>query len=371
MTSRSTCLTLVWLSGLLCTTQRVGAKTLVVDFESPPLAPASFDNGADAGGQFDLHGVRFVNDFSPNAFPPFFGFWSGWSLSRDTDTTTPGFFNQFSAFPGQGAGGSEQYAVAFSGFDVDTSVPGANPELARAAPDVWLPANAAPASVAVTNTTYTALSMLNGDGPGGFAGAFGGASGDDPDWYRLTVHGLDAGGASLAAVDFLLGDYRPNDNSHDYVVDQWTEIDLAPLAVEGVAGLSFRLASSDVGPNGMNTPAYVAIDNLTLSMPDAPPAGGLPGDYNRDDRVDAADYTLWRDTLDALVDEPGAGADGDGSGRVDAGDYTVWRNGFGAEAGAGTLATTAPEPAAAWLLMAVAALARRPYVSTSFAPGVD
>jgi hypothetical protein len=32
-----------------------------------------------------------------------------------------------------------------------------------------------------TNTTYAALSMLSGDS---FAKKFGGASGDDPDWFK-------------------------------------------------------------------------------------------------------------------------------------------------------------------------------------------
>ncbi|TWT75708.1 Laminin G domain protein [Posidoniimonas polymericola] len=54
-----------------------------------------------------------------------------------------------------------------------------------------------------------------------------------------------------------------------------------------------------------------------------------PGDYNRDGRVDAADYSQWRDQGGAVVDHRGAGADGDYSGVVDAGDYAVWRSHFG------------------------------------------
>lgn len=55
----------------------------------------------------------------------------------------------------------------------------------------------------------------------------------------------------------------------------------------------------------------------------------LGGDYNFDGIVDAADYTVWRDSLDAIV-PANTGADGDGSGVVDAGDYTVWRSNYGA-----------------------------------------
>ncbi|TWT36589.1 Laminin G domain protein [Posidoniimonas corsicana] len=54
-----------------------------------------------------------------------------------------------------------------------------------------------------------------------------------------------------------------------------------------------------------------------------------PGDYNRDGQVDAADYTVWRDTVGVAVATPGAGADGDYNGVVDDADYAVWRSHFG------------------------------------------
>ncbi|MGD9635508.1 MAG: choice-of-anchor Q domain-containing protein [Pirellulales bacterium] len=64
------------------------------------------------------------------------------------------------------------------------------------------------------------------------------------------------------------------------------------------------------------------------------PAGFLPGDYRVDGRVDAMDYSVWRDTLGAIV-SPGAGADGNGDGLVDERDFTVWKSNFGAMAGQG------------------------------------
>lgn len=54
----------------------------------------------------------------------------------------------------------------------------------------------------------------------------------------------------------------------------------------------------------------------------------LVGDYNADNVVNAADYTVWRDTLGDSV-AAGTGADGDGSGVIDAADYIVWRDDFG------------------------------------------
>jgi hypothetical protein len=55
----------------------------------------------------------------------------------------------------------------------------------------------------------------------------------------------------------------------------------------------------------------------------------LVGDYNLNHSVDAADYVLWRKTLNTSVAMPNSGADGDGSGVIDPGDYTVWRSNFG------------------------------------------
>ena len=52
----------------------------------------------------------------------------------------------------------------------------------------------------------------------------------------------------------------------------------------------------------------------------------LPGDYNRDGVVNAADYVLWRDTLGSM---DSLDADGNLSGTVDEGDFPVWSANFG------------------------------------------
>jgi hypothetical protein len=79
----------------------------------------------------------------------------------------------------------------------------------------------------------------------------------------------------------------------------------------------------------------------------------LPGDYNRNGIVDAADYTVWRDTLGAGGLVPLTGADGDGNGAVDVVDYRVWKSHFGAvlplpdaDSGAVTIVRTAHDQSA-------------------------
>jgi CSLREA domain-containing protein len=59
------------------------------------------------------------------------------------------------------------------------------------------------------------------------------------------------------------------------------------------------------------------------------PAGpALPGDYNQDGSVNAADYVVWRKTLGNSVANYD-GADGSGNGAIGPEDYPIWTAGFG------------------------------------------
>ncbi|TWU00706.1 hypothetical protein Pla108_16580 [Botrimarina colliarenosi] len=71
----------------------------------------------------------------------------------------------------------------------------------------------------------------------------------------------------------------------------------------------------------------------------------LPGDYNSDGVVDAADYTVWRDNHGSTTS---LAADGDGDRTIGEGDYAVWSQHYGANGSGGV--TPVPEPTAAALL---------------------
>jgi hypothetical protein len=92
---------------------------------------------------------------------------------------------------------------------------------------------------------------------------------------------------------------------------------------------------TDVGPKGSVTVTAV----------------GVPGDYNQNDVVDAADYTRWRDNLGSSTALPNDGGLGTPIGQAH---YDQWKTNFGMALppGAGSLGASAvPEPAA--LLLAI------------------
>ena len=220
------------------------AAVRVVDLEDvgASLPPESFYHGADGAGGFESRGVFFENHFDAT-----FGSWEGFSYSNVTDNLTPGFGNQWSAFPGSGAEGSPTYAV---GFTLTFVLPEAR---------ILLPEPAPVSRVSVANTTFAALSMRDGDA---FAKKFGGPDGSDPDWFRLTITGRDAAGSPTGQVEVYLADFRSDDPALDFILDGWLTVDLSPLGT--VSALGFTLDSSDVGPFGMNTPAFFALDDLVV-----------------------------------------------------------------------------------------------------------
>jgi mannan endo-1,4-beta-mannosidase len=73
-----------------------------------------------------------------------------------------------------------------------------------------------------------------------------------------------------------------------------------------------------------------------------------PGDFNRDGTVNAADYTIWRESLGQIGF--GLVADANINGEVDVGDYDIWCANFGNSSAAAASTAGIPEPASVLLL---------------------
>jgi hypothetical protein len=211
------------------------------DFEDFNIGIDSFLNGSDGNG-----GFQNGNIFLSNSFNPTWQSWSGWGISSMTDTLTPGYLNDFSAVTGSGYN-SPTYATTYISGESKLKLQG----------------NAAGGFVEgfyITNSTYTYLSMRDGDG---FAKKFGGLTGDDADYLLLTIRKYKDGVLGADSIDFYLADFRFSDNSQDYIVKDWQYVDLTNLG--DADSLVFAMSSTDNGAFGINTPAYFCMDDFTTA----------------------------------------------------------------------------------------------------------
>lgn len=218
-----------------------------VNLEDLSLPPNSFWNGSDNSGGFTSGNIAHF----PNTFVDWGGgitSWNGFAYSNMLDTITQSFTNQYSCYAGVQTSNSTIFGISYNTSDWTTG---------QIIPNIVTftqPINIQ--SIDVANTTYAALTMLNGDA---YSKKFGGSDGNDPDWFKLTIKGYYQQNQT-GTVEFYLADYRFADNQLDYILKEWTTIDLSSLGT--ITSLSFSLSSSDTGSYGMNTPAYFCFDNI-------------------------------------------------------------------------------------------------------------
>jgi hypothetical protein len=126
-------------------------------------------------------------------------------------------------------------------------------------------------------------------------------------------------------------------------------------AAGGLDGTTFATEQLPTLAGGLYFDVLYSRDAVTLAVQ------GILGDYNRNGVVDAADYTVWRNSLGATG--TGLAADGDNTGAstgvIDQADYAVWKTHFGMTAGSGALSgATVPEPGTMVLLILAATVMR-------------
>ena len=173
-----------------------------------------------------------------------YGYWGGFTASNRTDLSQTGLNAQYTAAAGCGYDGSTQYAVAYT-MGVQTEVYATDGQLHTVT------------GCYVTNNLWTYQDILQG---GYGEQPYGGHTGNDPDWFKVTATGKNASGQTVGTLDFYLADYRFANNEEDYVLDTWEWFDLSPLG--NVATISFSLSSSRGSGYNMITPAYFCMDNF-------------------------------------------------------------------------------------------------------------
>ncbi|WP_442483247.1 hypothetical protein [Aeoliella sp. SH292] len=157
-------------------------------------------------------------------------------------------------------------------------------------------------------------------------------------WNSLSDQGTDAG--NWEEANSSAGRLTELNKDSSSLLNSGTIFNLGSLFdINGNQDLSFQFKLA-----GQLTP----IDGIVVYGA-LPVVENLPGDFNGDNVVNLADYTVWRDNLGA-VDESAISFNGNGGG-VTAEDYQVWKSNFGQSASAAALSAqtqAVPEPAAWW-----------------------
>ena len=212
------------------------------------------------------------------------------------------------------------------------------------------------------------MKLVGGD-PGG------GVLGLDIDYISITSEDVEEDGGSLNPTGFTglggdsgfpAGDGSGNgwefgDNNSDKIIIESYLEDSSFISNEA----EIMLGTGYV-PGGAQDISFtyhiVGETTETVGLVEYVPVAGLPGDFNDDGVVDAADYTVYRDNLgqsDAALNGNGTG---DVSGLVVLADYDLWRTSYGSSASQNAAAQATPEPstmaALATLLLATGGFRR-------------
>lgn len=224
-------------------TVTVGTAT----FDDVTLGSNGYWQGESGDNEMFSGGWFFTNYYMPE-----YSFWGGFTASNHTDMSQSGLSAQYTAATGAGYDGSTQYGVAYC-MGVQTDVYAAD-GIAHTVTGCY-----------VTNNLWAYQNMHDGDAT---ATAFGGPTGNDPDWFKLTATGKNASGQTVGTAEFYLADYRFANNDDDYILNTWEWFDLSTLGA--VHTISFSLSSSKNNSGGMITPAYFCIENFNGTAPTPP-----------------------------------------------------------------------------------------------------
>lgn len=201
------------------------------------------------------------------------------ALSQWNYMTTPSFVNSFDftnwwytyqnqcsvynvnsidgANKGAGAEGSNTFAIAFGYSDPNSMSNSSRMYFTNNAELIV-------ESVEVCNSSYVYGTIINGN-----------YYGNDPDktlkevqgWFAVEFYGYDSDNRPTnngKPVVFYLADYRSGSATYTEAIDKWTTCDLSELGHVNTIEINFK--GSDYGQWGLNTPAYVCLDNIKVNI---------------------------------------------------------------------------------------------------------
>lgn len=191
--------------------------------------------------------------------------------------------------------------------------------------------------------------------------------------------GASAGMLTVNSADFQSGSSLEIELGGTIVGTDYDQLSAADLALGGTLELSlinsFMPASSDIftiataatlsgsfdnvvegervdtaGGEGSFLVTYNSSSNMVELSSFLASSALLEGDFNNDGIVDAADYSVWRDSLGLTGQTPYSGADADGDGQITQADYNLWVANYGATS-LQSSSVAVPEPTSLLLLL--------------------
>ncbi len=229
------------------------AQTTVVDFEDvgASLAGDSAYRGEDLAGGYTSGPIDFTTNYNS-----MFDSWNGAAYSNRSSWTLGGtsgfeefqFGNDTVAASPTGGSGS-----GFNGSDTWGVLFGFTPNEAR----FEIGAGFRLESLQINNTRTTAHILENGNSQ---ATPFA-----DGDSFEVIFNSIRVDVVNGVEEVTVLASSNPfNLANGTSIVRDWTQVDLVGSSVENASMIGLEFRSTDVGMFGINTPTYVAVDNITL-----------------------------------------------------------------------------------------------------------
>lgn len=221
----------------------------VIDFEDV-IFTGNWMSTPSIDGQNDWRSNDVVNFYFDSSYGGYS--WNGFKASRATVNTPKNYTNDCCSVMGGGSGGSSQYAVLYAfttDFNYTTNY------------SFLFDNEVVVESIDITNTAYAWNSLSQGDG---FAKSIYTVSGEA--YFSLFIRGIKSDGYT----DYLEITLASKNSTGDvFILDSWDTFSLTAINdIEGgIYGLDMYLGSSQnlAGSYGINTPTYVAFDNIVYS----------------------------------------------------------------------------------------------------------
>lgn len=212
-------------------------------FDNLIVPDTGFWNGSDTTHYNHTFGDETIT-FS-NYYDSTYGFWSNSAFSTWTDTVTSDYSNQWSVYAGA-AHSDSVFGLFYVPLDFNNNY--------NTIPvDVDFNQSVVLDSLFITNSTYTALTIKNGNN---YTRPF---STDSSDYYKVIIYSIFQTD-TLDTTEVMLADYTTNT---PVVHNDWIKVDFDSLTV---TKLAFDIVTTDVGAYGANTPLYFCVDDFSYKI---------------------------------------------------------------------------------------------------------